>query len=75
MNRKRRNQLGEAYGHLCLAISELDSVAEDESECLNNTPENFQDSESYSEREDALDDLMDAIEDIRSSAETISKML
>lgn len=73
MNAKRRKRLGEVHEHLSIAVSTLEDVVDEEQDCLDNTPENFQDSESYAERESALEDMADTLDDLRAAMSTVAE--
>lgn len=72
MNAQRRKRLREVHDHLTQAADKLEDIVFEEQECLDNTPENLQESEAYAEREDLIDSMQDALEDIRSSIDSIS---
>lgn len=72
MNKKRRMKLNEAVQHLEAAHDIVEWVLDEEEECLENTPENLQESDAYARREeivDSLDTAKGALEDAQSSIE------
>ena len=73
MNRNRRKQLAEVNSMLSRAVSIVESVCEDEQDCLDNMPENLQFSDRYSDMEDAISNMEDAIESINSAIESVDK--
>ena len=75
MNSKRRKRLRDACNHLNIAVEVLEDIVSEEQDCLDNTPENLQESEAYADREDMIDGMQDAIDDIKSSVDTLSEML
>ena len=75
MNSKRRKGLRDACNHLNIAVEVLEDIVSEEQDCLDNTPENLQESEAYADREDMIDGMQDAIDDIKSSVDTLSEML
>ena len=72
MNAKRRRRLSTVYEHLSIAVSDLEGIIDEEQDCLDNTPENLQDSDIYAEREDALADMADTLDDLRAVACAVS---
>lgn len=60
MNKKRREQLGEAEKYLNRANSLVESVCYGEQDAMDNIPDNLQESERYAAMEDAVDDLQEA---------------
>ena len=64
MNRSRRSYLQQASVLLDGAIDIIRTAKDDEQECLDNLPENLQNSERYETMETAIDSLEEAIEKI-----------
>lgn len=75
MNAKRRKELRVVKTHISLAIDLLSDIIDDEQFALDNVPENLRESSSYNEKEDALDDLRDALSDLESADDSVSDML
>lgn len=71
MNNKKRSKLREANNLLSQAVSLVEIVKDDEQDCLDNTPENFQSSDQYWNMETVVSCLEDAIDDIGSAIENI----
>lgn len=74
MNAKRRKKVSEACDHLNAAIEILEDVVGDEQDCLDNTPENLQESQAYLDRENMIDDMWDAIDNAKEAVETLSNV-
>ena len=72
MNQTRREKLRQAIGLMERAETIVESVYDEEMECLENTPENLQSSEKYTIMENAIDALDDAIENIREAETNIN---
>ncbi len=64
MNKHRRNKLSEAIGYLDNALQIISDVRDDEQDALDNIPENLQQSDRYSDMENAVDTMEEAIDDI-----------
>lgn len=75
LNAKRRKKVSEACDHLNVAIEILEDVLADEQDCLDNTPENLQESQAYSDREDMIDSMQDAIDDVKSAVQTFENVI
>lgn len=58
---------------LAQAASIVERAAEQENDCLDNTPENLQDSDRYEKMEKAIDNLEAALEHIESAKECIGE--
>lgn len=69
MNKERRGSLKEATALLDQAADIITVARDDEQYCLDNLPENLQNSERYENMEKAVDDLeeaLDRIDDVKS---------
>jgi hypothetical protein len=66
MNAKRRNSLKEALTLLDRVESIVDAVCDEEQDCMDNTPENFQCTDRYESMETAVENLNEALETIGS---------
>ncbi|MDB7829194.1 hypothetical protein [Intestinimonas butyriciproducens] len=64
MNKSRRTSLKQASGLLDRVIDIIRTAKDDEQECLDNLPENLQNSERYETMEAAIDSLEEAIDKI-----------
>lgn len=73
MNSKRRDTLKLAIGYLEKASGCVSKALDEEQDCLDNLPENLQDSERYQKMEVAIDKLEDAAEQIDSAKESIEE--
>jgi hypothetical protein len=75
MNNKRREQLRKAAGMLDTAYATIEAMCSEEEDCMDNCPENLQESERYSQMESAVDSLNDAMEHIDNAKECIENAL
>ena len=75
MNKNRRTYLKQASGLLDRAIDIIRDAKDDEQECIDNLPENLQNSERYNIMEAAIDNLEDAIDKIDEAKEHISEAI
>ena len=73
MNEKRRGLLKKAVSELEKASSIVDAVSEEEQDCLDNIPDNLQESEMSYKMENAIDCLQDAIEDIENAIKKVKE--
>lgn len=71
MNKKRRSELNEANELLGKALSIVSYACDEEQDCLDNMPENLENSENYSNMENAVDSLNDAISNIEDAQKHI----
>ena len=73
MNEKRRKKLKQA-AEILKSVAEMISDAKyDEQDCMNNMPENLQDTDRYAAMEDAVDAIDDADDFIRSAIESLNE--
>lgn len=72
MNNKRRAQLNMATKMLGECLSIVSNATNQEQYCLDNIPENLQDSDSYEKMQDAISELDDACSCIEDAMECIS---
>jgi hypothetical protein len=72
MNEKRRGQLRSALTMINSAASIIDSVYDKEQDCLDNYPENLQNTDRFECMENAVENLSDALEKIDEAKECIS---
>ena len=75
MNARRRKILDQVGRYLDLAADQLSDVIDEEQDCLDNTPDNLQEADSYVQREACLDLLIDAADEIQSAKESIVEAL
>lgn len=73
MNNKRRSTLKMAIELLDKASDYISIVLEEEQECLDNIPENFEASDKYEKMEMAVDNLEYAIDGIEEVKEKIQE--
>ena len=64
MNEKKRNKLRSAVTMLSNAMTVVDNVHDDESDCVENCPENLQNSERYENMVNVVDVLEEAMDSI-----------
>ena len=60
MNNDRRKRLSKIIDMLNGAVSEIESVLDDENDCMCNYPENLQSTDAYLGMEEAVDTLSEA---------------
>lgn len=75
MNQVRREKLKQAIDLLERAETIVECVYDEETECLESTPENLQSGDRYTVMENAIDALDDAIENIREAESNINLAL
>lgn len=75
MNAARRNKLQEAVRLLDSASEIVDTVHDQESDCVDNYPENLQGTDAYQNMEDAVDNLDDAMTSIYEAKESIESAI
>lgn len=73
MNKNRRLKLTLARSYLEKAVSIVEAAKDEEQDCIDNLPENLQNSERCTIMEDAVDELEEAIDNIESAIENIDK--
>ena len=73
MNDKRRKNIRQAIEYLNKASLIIDQAHDEESDALDNIPENLQDTDRYSAIEDAVDCLGDAGEAINDAIEKLEQ--
>ena len=61
LNNKRRTRLRSIEEDLGKALNLLNSIYDEEQDCMDNVPENLQDSERYSNMEDCVEALSEAV--------------
>lgn len=75
MNKNRRTSLKQASSLLDRAIDIVRDAKDEEQYCLDNLPENLQNSERCENMENAIDSLEDAIDKIGEAKESISEAI
>lgn len=75
MNQKRRDKLKEAVSLLERAYNIVADIAEEESDALDNMPENLQSSDRYEKMESAIDELEEALQKISDANESIDSAM
>ena len=75
MNKKRRELLKSARPFLTQAASIIERAAEQESDCLDNMPENLQDTDRYEKMEKAVANLEAALEHIENAQDYLSEAI
>ena len=73
MNKKKRELLKQAIGFLDRAYEIVSNVYDQESDCIDNLPENLQESQNYERMEAVIDHLEDAIEEIEHARSEIEE--
>ncbi len=71
MNKKKRIQLKEAEVLLARAMSIVEEVKDDEQMCIDNIPENLQESERYTMMENCIDNLDEALDCISQATDCL----
>lgn len=72
MNKERRTSLKKAIDLLDRAIIIINSACEAEQDCLDNMPENLQDSDRCIRMEEAIDNLESALEKIDEAKDCVT---
>lgn len=75
MNNKKRKELTNAVSLLNNAESIIESVRDDEQDCLDNMPENLEGSQQYSDMENAVDYLEEAMNSIMEAQDFVERIL
>ncbi len=75
MNDKRRGHLKDALKMLSGAAAIVNSVCDSEQDCLDNYPENLQNTERFENMEASVDNLNDALEKIDEAKEHIQSTI
>ncbi|MGN0819889.1 MAG: hypothetical protein ACI4M6_05825 [Christensenellaceae bacterium] len=74
MNRERRKKIREITGKITACAEELTSIKEDEDYARENTPENLQGADAYSESERCSDKIDDAITDLQQAVSNLDEI-
>lgn len=75
MNKTRRDLLRSAKPLLSQAASIIERAADQEIDCLDNMPENLQDSDRYEKMEKAVENLEAALEHIGNAQDCIDEAI
>lgn len=75
MNEKRRNRLKDAIEKLESASRIIDSVYDQEYDCVLNYPENLQNTDRFEQMEDNLDVMKDAVDGIDAVVEAVKEVI
>lgn len=74
MNKKKKREIKLIANQLEILIASLRAICEEETDTLNNWPENLQNSDRYYESEDFLEELEGILDDLQETCENIHKM-
>lgn len=75
MNEAKRDKLREAVKFLDKASSIVDDVCMAEQDCMDNMPENLQNSERFEQMEEGVDCLSDALDQISEARENVLRAI
>ena len=75
MNKKKRDRLAAAVELLRRAETIVSAVADEESDDMDNLPENLQSSQRFEAMEDAVDNLNEAIDSLSAAQENIASAI
>lgn len=75
MNNKRRTRLKVIEEDLGRSLDLLNSVYDEEQDCMDNVPENLQDSERYSNMEDCVEALSEAVYNLEEAIDLIKEAI
>lgn len=75
MNKERRTQIKKLTNELEDVKTKLKYILRKEEGILDNTPENLQGTDRYSESENAIDVLDDVIDDLESAIESLNEII
>lgn len=75
MNNKRRGRLNDVLKTLFDVSDIIDTICDSEQDCLDNYPENLQNSDQYERTEEAIDSLTDAKERIDEAIDCIQSAI
>ena len=75
MNAKKREKLREVVSNLDRIAIIVESVYDNEEDCLSNYPENLQETEQYEKMEDAVDALWEALCNIEDAKDGIESAI
>lgn len=75
MNKERRTQIKQLTNELENIKTKLKYISRKEEGILDNTPENLQGTDRYSESENAIDVLDDVVDDLESAIESLNEIV
>ena len=75
MNKERRTQIKQLTNELEDIKTKLKYISRKEEGILDNTPENLQGTDRYSESENAIDVLDDVVDDLESAIESLNEII
>ncbi len=75
MNKERRTQIKQLTNELEDIKTKLKYILRKEEGILDNTPENLQGTDRYSESENAIDVLDDVVDDLESAIESLNEIV
>lgn len=75
MNKERRTQIKQLTNELEDIKTKLKYISRKEEGILDNTPENLQGTDRYSESENAIDVLDDVVDDLESAIESLNEIV
>ena len=75
MNKVRRAKIEKASGYLRDAHQMLTEVRDEEQDALDSMPESFQDTDRYTEMEDAIDILEEAVDQIDETIDVLGEII
>lgn len=75
MNKDRRERLKSTLDALEAAFDELDCIQEEEEAALDNLPENLRESERASQMENNIEEIQDAVSDMREAYDRLEGLL
>lgn len=75
MNKQRRSILSKVIGELQNALSQLETIQEEESEAFDNMPEGLQSSSKGSQIEENIDVLEAAVSNIEDVIDSLSELI
>lgn len=75
LNNKRRTRLRSIEEDLGRVLNLLNSIYDEEQDCMDNVPENLQDSERYSNMEACVEALSDAVYNLEEAIDSIKEAI
>lgn len=75
LNNKRRTRLRSIEEDLGRVLNLLNSIYDEEQDCMDNVPENLQDSERYSNMEACVEALSDAVYNLEEAMDLIKEAI
>lgn len=75
LNNKRRTRLRGIEEDLGMALNLLNSIYDEEQDCMDNVPENLQDSERYSDMEACVEALSEAVYNLEEAMDSIKEAI